>query len=176
MGDCDCDEADVRGCRDGRADRFRALVARHEAAVLALLVARLGDRDAAGEAAQEAFVRAYFALPRLREPAAFGSWVLGIAARVAQEAARARRRSPRTGDPGLDRAAARPEGDQEADPALARAVAGLPEAQREVIRLRFAEGRSCAAIARDLGVPVGTVTSRLARAYALLRTALAGRD
>ena len=151
-------------------------MARHESAVVALLVARLGDRDAAGEAAQEAFVRAYFALPRLREPAAFGSWVLGIAARVAQESSRARRRSPRTGDAGLDLVAARAEGGAGADPALARAVAGLPEAQREVIRLRFAAGRSCAAIARDLGVPVGTVTSRLARAYALLRMALAGRD
>jgi RNA polymerase sigma-70 factor (ECF subfamily) len=57
-------------------------------------------------------------------------------------------------------------------PEVAQAVAALPEAYRQVILLRYYAGRSCAEISRELDVPVGTVTKRLSRAYALLRKAL----
>ncbi len=52
---------------------------------------------------------------------------------------------------------------------MTEAVARLPDTYREVILLRFYGGQSCAEISRDLGVPLGTVTKRLSRAYALLR-------
>jgi RNA polymerase sigma-70 factor (ECF subfamily) len=52
---------------------------------------------------------------------------------------------------------------------VTEAVARLPDVYREVIVLRFYNGRSCAEISRDLNVPLGTVTKRLSRAYALLR-------
>ena len=51
-------------------------------------------------------------------------------------------------------------------------MAGLPEAYKQVILMRFYGGQSCAEIGRNLGVSLGTVTSRLSRAYALLREAL----
>ncbi len=52
---------------------------------------------------------------------------------------------------------------------MTEAVAKLPEVYREVVWLRFYEGHSCAEISRDLDVPIGTVSKRLSRAYALLR-------
>ncbi|MBM4106594.1 MAG: sigma-70 family RNA polymerase sigma factor [Phycisphaerae bacterium] len=51
---------------------------------------------------------------------------------------------------------------------IAEAVASLPEGQREAVHLRFAEGRSLAEIAVGLGVPVGTVKSRLSLAMRAL--------
>ncbi|OJW21004.1 MAG: hypothetical protein BGO49_30095 [Planctomycetales bacterium 71-10] len=167
------DEDCVRMCRDGRPEAFRHLVGRYEAPLRAFLVARLDDRDEASEAAQEAFVRAYFALPRLKRPESFWSWLLGIADRVAMESRRRRRRAPRQSEMTvLDGVEARAESGGHSDGTLARVVAGLPEPQREVILLRFYGGRSCAEIARRQGVPVGTITSRLSRAYVTIREAL----
>ena len=62
--------------------------------------------------------------------------------------------------------------DSRLDPELSQAVAELPEAYKQVILMRFYGGQSCAEIGRNLGVSLGTVTSRLSRAYALLREAL----
>jgi len=167
------DEDYVRMCRDGRPEAFRYLVGRYEAPLHAFLLARLEDREEAAEAAQEAFVRAYFALPRLKCPEVFSSWLLGIADRVARESRRRRRRAPRQPElASLETLEARPEPGPPPDRNLGRVVTELPKAQREVILLRFYGGRSCPEIARQLGVPVGTITSRLSRAYSLLREAL----
>jgi RNA polymerase sigma-70 factor (ECF subfamily) len=152
---------------------FRHLVGRHEASLVAFLLGRLSDRDEAVEAAQETMVRAYFALPKLKKPEAFSSWLLGIADHVAKESMRRKRRSPRLdGDTVLDSVAARAETDRSPDSTLARAVAGLPEEQRNVILLRFYGNQSCDEIGRHLGVSLGTVTSRLSRAYSRLREVL----
>jgi RNA polymerase sigma-70 factor (ECF subfamily) len=59
--------------------------------------------------------------------------------------------------------------------ATTEAVAGLPDTYREVIVLRYYGGQSCAEISRSLDVPLGTVTKRLSRAYAMLRDRLDGR-
>jgi len=55
-------------------------------------------------------------------------------------------------------------------------VAGLPEPYREVILLRYYGDCSCAEVAERLGVPLGTVTKRLSRAYDEMRRSLAVRD
>ncbi len=59
------------------------------------------------------------------------------------------------------------------DFALERAIGELPDAYREVVLLRYYAGRSCSQVAEDLGIPLGTVTKRLSRAYAMLRESLA---
>jgi RNA polymerase sigma factor (sigma-70 family) len=59
-----------------------------------------------------------------------------------------------------------------ADRDLGPAVAELPELYRQVILLRFYGNQSCAEISANLGVSLGTVTSRLSRAYLLLRKSL----
>ena len=62
---------------------------RYQTPLLRHLRFHLGDTDKAAEAAQETFVRAYFALGNLRKPEAFFPWLFGIADRVAKETQRA---------------------------------------------------------------------------------------
>jgi RNA polymerase sigma-70 factor (ECF subfamily) len=135
----------------------------------------LGHSDQVAEAAQEAFVRAYFALGDLRRPEAFLSWLLGIADRVAKEIHRAAKRYRTVDWHETERAEAAVKRETDAEAETAEAVASLPDTYREVIVLRYYGGYSCAEIGRDLGVPLGTVTKRLSRAYALLRDRLRGK-
>jgi RNA polymerase sigma-70 factor (ECF subfamily) len=59
---------------------------------------------------------------------------------------------------------------------LEEAIAVLPESYRRVILLRYYEGLSCQELATRLGMPLGTVTKTLSRAYALLRQELESRE
>jgi RNA polymerase sigma-70 factor (ECF subfamily) len=171
MTDEDC----IRLCLDGRPEMFRQLVIRYESALIKHLAGRLGDENEAAEAAQETMVRSYFALPRLKKAGSFFPWLLGIADRVAREVHRARRRHPASLD--FEAVSALPQPDHampdgQLGPELGQAVAELPEVYKQVILMRFYGGQSCAEISRNLGISLGTVTSRLSRAYALLREAL----
>jgi RNA polymerase sigma-70 factor (ECF subfamily) len=158
---------------NGHPETFGKLVEKHQAPLLSWLGARLGDAERAEEAAQEAFVRSFFQLRKLRKPESFRAWLFGIADRVAKENRRAGRRETALVDPSAHAAKA----DEQAtgsDPEIERAVSRLPETYREVIELRFYGGLSCAEAAEHLGVQVGTVTMRLSRAYAKLRLSLGG--
>jgi RNA polymerase sigma-70 factor (ECF subfamily) len=59
---------------------------------------------------------------------------------------------------------------------LEEAIAVLPESYRQVILMRYYEGLSCQDVATRLGMPLGTVTKTLSRAYALLRQELQARE
>ncbi len=169
------DEQCVRTCLDDHPEAFRHLVERHQGPLTRYLRGRVGNTDEAAEAAQEAFVRAYFALSELRRPEAFLSWLFGIADRVAKEAHRAARRCRSVDWQQAEPIESAGRRESEGESAISESVARLPEAYREVIVLRYYGGRSCAEISRDLGVPLGTVTKRLSRAYALLREDLRGK-
>ena len=162
----------IRLCLDGHPEAYEELVARYEAPVISYLAGRLGDADLAEEAAHEAFVRAYFALGRLRKPESFFSWLVGIADHAARDEMRLRRRQR-----GIDEAAAAaPAAPEKEQLDVERAVAGLDSAYRDVVLMRFFGGMSCAGIAERLGVSIGTVTKRLSRAYAMLRGRLEGQE
>ncbi len=173
----------VGRCLDGHPDDFRHLVRRYQPILLAHLAGRLAGRgaafqavrDGAEEAAQETFVRAYFKMGKLKKPESFLAWLLAIGDNVAreqqrQEQAHRRRESVRV----ACEEAPQPELSQ--DYGLEAAVAGLPEAYRTVILLRYHGGQSCKQIAAQLDMPLGTVTVTLSRAYALLRDALRQRQ
>jgi RNA polymerase sigma-70 factor (ECF subfamily) len=171
---CQSDDDCIEACLNGRPDTFRHLVLRYERPMLAYLTRRLGDPDAAAEVAQESFVRAYFRLGTLQRGDAFFAWLLGIAQRVMLESFRRRREyslseSTEPVDPSTDAAA-------DCDVELADAVARLPDPYRDVTVLRYFGGLTCAEVSQRLGVPLGTVTKRLSRAYGLLREALATSD
>ena len=139
---------------------------------------QIGDAEEATEAAQETFVRAYFALRTCESPrrSSLGLWELRIAWPRRPIGLRSVvGRSPGSKPIRLNRPASRR---QCADTAVTEAVARLPDTYREVIVLRFYEGQSCQQISRGLDVPLGTVTKRLSRAYGLLRERLgaAARD
>jgi RNA polymerase sigma factor (sigma-70 family) len=121
-------------------------------------------------------VRAFFSLGRLRAAGSFLAWLMGIAERVALEQRRAERRTREVAAAAAEARleARRPEnGPTEGDDhELRRAVAALPEAYRQVVLLRYYADLSCAQVAERLGLPLGTVTKTLSRAYAMLREQL----
>lgn len=163
------DETCVQRCREGHSEAFRLLVERYQRSVFGLLFLRLRNRTLAEEGAQESFVRAYENLARLRDPAGFHAWLLGIAAKVALELRREGLR--------LDSPESLPEPEASIqDPldrlALQAALNDLPEGMRQMVLLRFFEDYTCAEIAAHLGMPLGSVTKTLSRAYAQLRLSL----
>lgn len=168
------DKEYVERCRDGHPEDFGLLVDRYQKPLFAFLAARVSDHPQAEEAAQESFVRAFLSLPKLRQPESFYFWLLGIARRVASEQFRGEVRDRR------DREAAEVMMTDstaiDSDYPLEEALAALPENYRQVILLRYYEGLSCQETAIRLGLPLGTVTKTLSRAYTLLRQKLRAWD
>jgi RNA polymerase sigma factor (sigma-70 family) len=169
----------ARRAREGDDDAYGDLVKRYGpiAFRVAWLVTR--DRGEAEDAAQEAFVKAYYALPGFRPDLPFRPWLLRIVANEARNRARSGRRRQ-----GLAlRAAAVSDGDAAPSPetaalaleereALVAALNRLEPRDREVIGYRFLLGLSEAETAAVLDVRLGTAKSRLSRAMARLREVL----
>jgi RNA polymerase sigma-70 factor (ECF subfamily) len=136
-------------------------------AVYRISLAILGDEADARDAAQETFVAAWRQLPRLREPARFDAWLQRIAVNAARmtHRARARRR--------VREIHVRPPSAEPSDSgALAAALDRLPVEQRSLLALHYLEDRSIEEIAAILGIPAGTVKSRLFTARRALDDAL----
>jgi RNA polymerase sigma-70 factor (ECF subfamily) len=131
-----------------------------------------GSAAEAEDAAQEGFVKAWQALPRFREGAPFRPWLLAI---VTNEARNRRRAAGRQAALALRALEPPPEGPDETAGAhadherLLRIVGGLSEEHRLVIGYRYFLDLSEEETAEALGIPRGTVKSRLARALERLR-------
>jgi RNA polymerase sigma-70 factor (ECF subfamily) len=172
------EELTVARAQRGDKEAFRQLVERHEVAVFAVLGRMLVGHPALVEdLAQETFLRVYTALPRFDRngPARLGTWIITIATRLALD--ELKRRRPVAAElpadlPGDARADA-PAERRALGGAIARAVAGLSPDQRAAFLMREHYGLEYAEIAEALGLDLGTVKSRIARARAALRTALA---
>lgn len=170
----------VERARRGEVAAYETLVRRYE--TLAFRVAYLvtGSAGDAEDAAQEGFVRAYYALPRFRRGAPFRPWLMRIVANAARNRRAATSRRPIFS---LDVAADRPSDDPTLAPEAA-ALAGeqrgemlgalntLREDDRTVIACRYFLDLSEAETAAALGCPRGTVKSRLSRALNRLRRQL----
>jgi RNA polymerase sigma factor (sigma-70 family) len=120
---------------------------------------------AADDAAQEALLAVFQGLPSLRAPEAIMTWVRSVTVRTAIRLARQHDLEVAAEGTLVDRHAASPEGVVDIDDALSR----LPVSQRAVLVLRTREGLSEQEIATTLGIPAGTVKSRLHRARAAFR-------
>jgi RNA polymerase sigma-70 factor (ECF subfamily) len=156
---------------------FVDLVRRHDRSLRALAWRLLGDRDRMDDVLQEAYVKAFRALPTFRgdADAAPGTWLYRITYNACMDELRRQRRGVLLP---LDDAIGRP------DPAgdvgdrvvrsrrLAEAIDGLPPDHRAAVLLVDGEGFDYASAAGVLGIPEGTVRSRLSRARARLRAAL----
>jgi RNA polymerase sigma factor (sigma-70 family) len=175
------EETDLVGkARDGDVGAYEELVRRHQQ--VAIRTAWLVTRSAAEaeDAVQEAFVKAYGALPRFREGSAFRPWLLAI---VTNEARNRRRSAARVDRLVVRIAEDRPSGDAAPSPEraalereerelLLEAMERLREEDRLVVGYRYLLGLSELETAESLGIPKGTVKSRLARSLARLREAL----
>jgi RNA polymerase sigma-70 factor, ECF subfamily len=137
-----------------------------------------GNAHDAEDLVQETFLRAYRAFDRFDAGSNARAWLHTILRRVRTDAFRRRRRRPETVELTGEGPATAPAQDALASGRedLERALRALPEAFRTAVVLRDLQELSYAEIAGALGVPVGTVMSRIHRGRALLREALAGRS
>jgi RNA polymerase sigma-70 factor (ECF subfamily) len=158
---------------------FAQLVARWEGPIQALCARMNGDEDAAQDLAQEAFVRVFSRRKEYRPTAKFSTWLWRIALNLCYDELRRRQRrekwlTPDVGGDALDSvspgpAALAPPPDQalaeeERRTRVRETLLRLPEAQRAVLVLRHYENLKFREIAEVLGVPEGTVKSRMADA------------
>jgi RNA polymerase sigma-70 factor (ECF subfamily) len=165
--------------RAGDRQAFTEVVRHYDHRLRALAYRLLGDRAAMDDALQEAYVKAYRALPGFREDAGLGTWLYQITYRACIDLQR--RESRHRSDPAAWAPPTATATGPAADPAatatsrtdLQRALASLPVDQRAAVLLVDAEGLDYDAAATVLGVAPGTIASRLSRARAALRAALA---
>lgn len=167
------DEAAIRRCAAGEREAFRFLVERYQAEAIGHATGILGRRDDAPDAVQEAFLDAYRALGRFDSTRRFYPWFYAILRNRCYKmmAERARRESGVEAGGLLDRAAS---GNIEETLALEQALLSLEAEDRELVTLRHLDGLSYAELAQRLGIPLGTVMSRLFHARRRLRERLLG--
>jgi RNA polymerase sigma-70 factor, ECF subfamily len=157
------------------------LLTEQDSRLRALALRLLGDADMVEDALQDAYIRAFQALPRFRGEAALATWLHRIVHNVCMdELRRRRRRAEQPYDEEGTTAASLTEDtrDSTADLTAERAdlVAGLaelPAPHRAAIVLVDGYGMGYQAAAAMLGIPTGTVGSRVFRARAVLRQTLA---
>ena len=169
------DELLVLAAQAGDADAFGQLVRRWTPVLIRHAHRVQSDADAANDAVQETWLQIVRGLAQLADPAAFPAWALCIVGRIAVGQERRRGRHRRN-----EQAAA-------AEQSLATALAGvaadeldllraavrtLPPERRTVVELHYLDGLAIAEIAAVLGIPPGTVKSRLFQARAELRARL----
>jgi RNA polymerase sigma-70 factor, ECF subfamily len=182
----DTDEAAlIERCRAGDLAAFEPLVEKYRQRAYRLAYNVLRDPEEAWDVAQDAFIRAFQALPSFRGDSAFYTWLFRIVMNVARDRARqhaARGRAfgtERVDEKDWDRILV----DQGTAPdtnatqveereRIGRALATLSEPHRAIIMLSDLEGLSYREIAEVLNIPMGTVMSRLHNARRRLRDAL----
>ncbi len=168
----------VKRVQKGDKGAFDVLVLKYQQKIVNLVMRYVRDPEQAMDITQEAFIKAYRALPRFRGDSAFYTWLYRIAVNTAKNYLAAQRRRPMDieldlQDPEQYDLHARlketdtPEGvtmGQELRTAVERAIAALPEDLRTAIILRELDGMSYEEIAQTMECPVGTVRSRIFRA------------
>jgi RNA polymerase sigma-70 factor (ECF subfamily) len=169
----------VRRVQRGDKGAFDALVLKYQHKLVKLVMRYVRNPAEAEDIAQEAFIKAYRALPQFRGDSAFYTWLYRIAINTAKNAVVSRDRSPIEYD--LDRHhsdesyemqgrmkdSETPEGlvlTDEIRSTVNTAIDALPEDLRTAIVLRELEGLSYEEIAAAMDCPVGTVRSRIFRA------------
>jgi RNA polymerase sigma-70 factor (ECF subfamily) len=156
-------------------DAFAALIGRFERTALSVAYAQVHDAHRAGDAVQEAFLRAWQELPHLQDLARFGGWLLQIVRNAAIDMRRRIRPSvaefpdlaARDGAPGQ----AMEDADRAAK--IKEALATLDETTRSAVVMRYYEGLSAKEIGEALGMSPASIDMRLSRARGQLRELLA---
>ena len=176
----------VQRCATGEESACAELVADHQRMVLQLAMNLLGDRDEALDLSQEVFLRVFRTIYRFRGQSSLRTWIYRIAVNQARNRHRFWRRRHRADQVSLDQHIAthgellssgesKPDqmfAQKELAERLQRALDHLPFDQRTAIVLREIDGLSYEEIGFSLGIAVGTVKSRLARAREALRAQL----
>jgi RNA polymerase sigma-70 factor (ECF subfamily) len=178
MADQDSDQALVERVARGDKRAFDALVLRYQSRVVKVITRYVHDQTEALDLAQEAFIKAYRALPNFRGESAFYTWLYRIAINTAKNYLAAQNCRPPQYDVDIEDAeyhegpsalkdTATPEHNllrDEIQQVIFKTIDALPEELRTAITLRELEDMSYEEIAEIMGCPIGTVRSRIFRA------------
>lgn len=170
----------VRAAGKGDHRAFRILVERYQGRVAATVINMLGPGPESEDVGQDAFIRLYQALPNFRGDASVGTYVTRIAMNLSLNEIRRRKRKSLfgltrfSGDEESDKTVASLTGDSETSSLefqvrMRALVLRLGPDHRAVVVLRWMEGYSTEETAELLGIPKGTVLSRLHRAMQEMR-------
>ena len=178
MGDRNADYALVQRVQQGDKRAFDLLVLKYQHKLIKLISRYVRDASEVQDVAQEAFIKAYRALPRFRGDSAFYTWLYRIAINTAKNHLVSQSRRPPVSDIDvLDaeqfdgtaelRENATPERlllKDEIQKTVIEAIDALPPDLRTAVTLRELEGLSYEEIAEAMDCPIGTVRSRIFRA------------
>ena len=178
MSDDVSDRELVERVQRGERRAFDLLMLKYQHRIAKLIARYVQDPSEVLDVAQDAFMKAYRAIPRFRGDSAFYTWMYRIAINTAKNHLAAQARRPR--DSGVDvmdaeqfdgvaelKESVTPEGlalTEEIQNTVAAAIEALPEDLKVAISLRELEGLSYEDIARVMECPIGTVRSRIFRA------------
>jgi RNA polymerase sigma-70 factor (ECF subfamily) len=186
MSDREVDQQLVERAQHGDKHAFELLVSKYQRKLARLLSRFIRDSTEVEDVTQEAFIKAYRALPTFRGDSAFYTWLYRIGINTAKNYLVAMgRRAPTTTDIDSEEAEGFEDGDQLRDlntpenelatrqiaETVNQTLAELPDELRTAITLREIEGLSYEDIANIMSCPIGTVRSRIFRA----REAIAAR-
>lgn len=178
IGEAQVDQMLVERVQKGDRTAFDLLIKKYQHRIVSLVTRYVADPAEALDVSQEAFIKAYRALPKFRGDSAFYTWLYRIAINTAKNWLVARNRRPPASD--IDAADAEqydmesrlkdrstPENEllrEEIETTVFDAIAALPEDLRTAIMLREMDGMSYEDIATTMECPIGTVRSRIFRA------------
>ncbi|MCP5193000.1 MAG: RNA polymerase sigma factor RpoE [Pseudomonadales bacterium] len=172
------DQQLVARVQKGDSRAFDMLVLKYQHRIFGLISRYVRDADEVQDVAQEAFIKAYRALPGFRGESAFYTWLYRIAINTAKNYLVSRSRRPPGSDVDVEDAEYYDGGTvlheiespenalfgEELKAVVERAIKGLPEDLRTAVTLREFDGLSYEDIAEIMDCPVGTVRSRIFRA------------
>jgi RNA polymerase sigma-70 factor (ECF subfamily) len=179
MGEREADQLLVERVQAGDKQAYGLLVAKYQRKLLRLVSRLVRDPAEAEDVAQDAFIKAYRALPNFRGESAFYTWLYRIGVNTAKNWLIAQgRRAPTSTEEDSEEAENYEEGDLLRDvdtpervlmskqiaETVNKAMEGLPEELRTAITLREIDGLSYEEIAEVMECPIGTVRSRIFRA------------
>jgi len=184
MSDVMDETALIRAAQKGNIASFNRLVLNYQALAYNVAYRILGDSEAASDATQDAFLKAYKALAQFRG-GSFKAWLMRIVTNVCYDQLRQRQRRPTdslddlltdpdhapvliNGHEGPEAHALR----EELNRAIQACIGTLPADQRITLVLSDVQGMNYQEIADVMGISIGTVKSRLSRGRARLRDAL----
>jgi RNA polymerase sigma factor (sigma-70 family) len=159
----------------GDSSAYEHLVKRFQDMAVGYGYALLGDWQSAQDVAQEAFITAFYTLPKLQNPAAFPSWFRRIVQSQAHRQYRIRQTALVPLEYAVEAISVLPEPaeafeQREVEQQIQMAIAELPEAQRSVVMLYYLGGYSQHEIGDFLDIPIGTVKTRLHHARKQLKS------
>ena len=163
-------------CQLGERDAFDALIRRWHSPLASFVRRMAVSEHVADDIVQDVWLRIVRGFPRLRDPARLRAWMFGIARRSVMDALREKYAAPATVVVDDLADIALPESDdlEEDLRAMDEALGRLPLVEREALTLFYLQELTIGEMADVLGIPAGTVKSRLFRARHLLRDRMKG--